>query len=226
MDLTQVYIKIQELLINDEKVKLPGIGEFEVVVQSATFLQDGKTIVPPSKKLLFVQSDSNCECEQWMKELGEKISESLKAEGEFEVPGFGVFADKGEGVIGFTLNEEFDFAPDNFSLEAISLEEVHREEPAAVEEKLDEPAVEEKQDEPVIEEKVEVVKKEVTDELSDVEHKKECKRKWMMGIVLALVFVAAIVLFAVLFKEDLMQLLQNILYTDEELEIMKKWAAQ
>ena len=93
MDLTQVYIKIQELLINYEKVKLPGIGEFEVVVQSATFLQDGKTIVPPSKKLLFVQSDSNCECEQWMKELGEKISESLKAEGEFEVPGFGVFAE-------------------------------------------------------------------------------------------------------------------------------------
>jgi len=198
MDLTQVYIKIQELLINDEKVKLPGIGEFEVVVQSATFLQDGKTIVPPSKKLLFVQSDSNCECEQWMKELGEKISESLKAEGEFEVPGFGVFADKGEGVIGFTLNEEFDFAPDNFSLEAISLEEVHREEPAVVE-KVEE---------------------------SDVEYKKECKRKWMMGIVLALVFVAAIVLFAVLFKEDLMQLLQSILYTDEELEIMKKWAAQ
>lgn len=198
MDLTQVYIKIQELLINNEKVKLPGIGEFEVVVQSATFLQDGKTIVPPSKKLLFVQSDSNCECEQWMKELGEKISESLKAEGEFEVPGFGVFADKGEGVIGFTLNEEFDFAPDNFSLEAISLEEVHREEPAAVE-KVEE---------------------------SDVEYKKECKRKWMMGIVLALVFVAAIVLFAVLFKEDLLQLLQNILYTDEELEIMKKWAAQ
>lgn len=222
MDLTQVYIKIQESLINNEKVKFPGVGEFEVVVQSAAFLQDGKTIAPPSKKLLFVQSDPKDECEQWMQELGEMIRESLVAKGEFGIPGFGVFADKGEGVIEFALNEEFDFAPDNFSLEAISLEEVHREELVVVEkeeEKVD-------QIEPVKQRVEEVVKKEMTDKVSDVEHKKDCRRKWMMGIVLVLVFIAVLVLFAVLFKEDLMQMLQNILYTDEELEIMKKWAAQ
>lgn len=226
MDFNLICSRIQALLIRNERVLLPGVGEFVVESQSAAFLQDGKTIAPPSKKLVFLPSDICMEEDELFVELSGKIREVLSKNENFEIPGFGVFSRKGDEEVVFTLNEEFDFAPDNFSLEAISLEEVQREEPV-VEEIVEEEEVKaEEKVVPVIDTVEEVVKKEVTDKVSDVEHKKDCRRKWMMGVVLALVFVAVLVLFAVLFKEDLMQMLQNILYTDEELEIMKKWAAQ
>jgi hypothetical protein len=59
-----------------------------------------------------------------------------------------------------------------------------------------------------------------------VEHKKDCRRKWFMGAILVIVLVAVMVLFAILFKDDVMPMLQKILYTEEELQIMQKWAAQ
>jgi len=47
-----------------------------------------------------------------------------------------------------------------------------------------------------------------------------------MWTIVVLVSIAVVVLFLILFKEDVKGLLQNLLYTKEELEIMEKWAAQ
>ena len=47
-----------------------------------------------------------------------------------------------------------------------------------------------------------------------------------MLAITAAVFLAVVVLFMILFKEDMKGILQNLLYTKEELEIMQKWAAQ
>lgn len=210
MDFTLICTNIQDLLINNEAVVIPGVGELKVVMESAAFSQDGKTILPPKKELVFVQYETAAECEEWMQELGKKISESLVAQGQFEVPGLGVFTDKGEGKIEFSRNEEFDFAPDSFSLEAIPLEAVI---PAEEQQPVEKPEV------------MANVGKVERDEC-DVEHKKDCRRKWMMGIVLVLVFILVMALFVMLFKEDIIQALKNMLYTEEELEIMKKWAAQ
>ena len=261
MDFTLICSNIQELLIGNETVVIPEVGELRVEMEPAAFLQDGKTILPPKKKLVFEQCDAGAECEEWMKDLGKKIRESLVSEGKFEVYGLGVFTDKGEGKIEFSLNEEFDFAPDSFSLEAISLETVtppdekeadpeQESEPESEQESEQEPEAEseaesepekeevpaEKPSEKTVEEHVEkhveepvekpAVAATVGKEECDVEHRRDCRRKWMMGILIVLVLMAVIALFVILFKDDIIQAIKGMLYTEEELEIMKKWAAQ
>lgn len=232
MDFNVVCTKIQELLIKNESITLPGTGEFIVESFPAAFLEDGKTIVPPSKKLRFIPITSDedgvavsGDQEAVLAELSGKIREALVQNGEFEVPGFGIFTDNGAGEVKFTVAEEFDFAPDNFALESISLEENEPvEENVASEEKVaEEPTIQEPAQEPVTQLQTTAAKE---PEVHDVAAKKEAKRKWMMWIITGLVFLAVVVLFLVLFKEDVKGILQNLLYTKEELEIIQKWAAQ
>ena len=232
MDFNLVCIEIQELLINNESVTLPGIGKLVIESQSATFLQDGLTIAPPSKKLQFIPAENlvqEGENTSTIAQLSGRIMENLAAHGEFEVPGLGIFSQKGDSPITFAADPAFDFSPDNFALEAIALEEVKKPETpekTAVEQEKEETAVPaEKPAEPAKTEHAEQERKQVAHE-SDVEHRKDCRRKWLMGAVLVIVLMAVIILFAILFKEDVMPLLQKILYTEEELEIIQKWAAQ
>ena len=231
MDFYIVCAKIQELLIKNESVTLPGTGKFIIESFPAAFLEDGKTIVPPSKKLRFIPlteyqaKDSVArEQEAELVELSGRIREALVQNGKFEVPGFGVFADNGSGEVTFTIAEEFDFAPDNFALESISLEE---NEPAAPE--VSEPPAQEtapKGTEQKVTGQKEAELKEKEQEGHDVAARKETLRKWTMWTIVVLVSIAVVVLFLILFKEDVKGLLQNLLYTKEELEIMEKWAAQ
>lgn len=231
MDFYIVCAKIQELLIKNESVTLPGTGKFIIESFPAAFLEDGKTIVPPSKKLRFIPltedqaKDSVArEQEAELVELSGRIREALVQNGKFEVPGFGVFADNGSGEITFTIAEEFDFAPDNFALESISLEE---NEPAAPEvSELPAQETAPKGTEQKVTGQKEAELKEKEQEGHDVAARKETLRKWTMWTIVVLVSIAVVVLFLILFKEDVKGLLQNLLYTKEELEIMEKWAAQ
>ena len=238
MNFNLICAQIQELLIKNERVVLPGTGEFVVESFPAAFLEDGKTIVPPSKKLRFIPvtgeetgKAASGEQEAVLGELSGRIKEALVQAGEFEVPGFGVFANDGAGEVKFTLAEEFDFAPDNFALESISLEEnepvvemVAPQETVAEEPTAEEPVQEPETSGKIAEPQQATAVKEP--EIHDVAAKKEAKRKWMMWAITAAVFLAVVVLFLILFKEDMKGILQNLLYTKEELEIMQKWAAQ
>ncbi len=238
MDFNLICAQIQELLIKNERVVLPGTGEFIVESFPAAFLEDGKTIVPPSKKLRFIPvtgeetgKAASGDQDAVLVELSGRIREALVQDGEFEVPGFGIFADNGAGEVKFTLAEGFDFAPDNFALESISLEENEPvEETVAPQETVaEEPAVQEPVQEPeTLGEITEPLQATTVKEpeIHDVAAKKEAKRKWMMWAITAAVFLAVVVLFMILFKEDMKGILQNLLYTKEELEIMQKWAAQ
>ncbi|MBQ2912259.1 MAG: hypothetical protein IJE52_01005 [Bacteroidales bacterium] len=238
MDFYLICAQIQELLIKNERVVLPGTGEFVVESFPAAFLEDGKTIVPPSKKLRFIPvtgeetgKAASEEQEAVLVELSGRIREALVQDGEFEVPGFGIFADNGAGEVKFTLAEGFDFAPDNFALESISLEENELvEETVAPQETVaEEPTAEEPLQEPETPGKIAEPLKTTPakeQEVHDVAAKKETRRKWMMWAITAAVFLAVVVLFMILFKEDMKGILQNLLYTKEELEIMQKWAAQ
>ena len=233
MDFNLICAQIQELLIKNERVVLPGTGEFVVESFPAAFLEDGKTIVPPSKKLRFIPvtgeetgKAASGDQDAVLVELSGRIREALVQDGEFEVPGFGIFADNGAGEVKFTLAEGFDFAPDNFALESISLEENEPvEETVAPQETVAEEPLQEPETPGKIAEPLQTTAAK-EQEVHDVAAKKEAKRKWMMWAITAAVFLAVVVLFMILFKEDMKGILQNLLYTKEELEIMQKWAAQ
>ncbi len=199
MDSGLVYTQIQKLLLNNEEVILPNVGVFRVESSPASFLQDGKTILPPSKKLVFENVMIHGARLPWQEDLGEQIVGALAKQDEFEVPGFGVFAKTGQGGISFTVNDSFDFAPDNFSLEAIQLE-------------VNEMPAEEVKVQP--------------EEKPAPQSGQKRSPKWIVYVAAVVAVVVLLVLLVVIFKEQLKPLIENILYTKEELEIMQKWAAQ
>ena len=253
MDFNLICSQIQELLIRNERVVLPQTGELVVETTPASFLEDGKTILPPGKKLLFRQGEAEGEFEQWQVELSGRIREELQAEGISQIAGLGTFKDEGEGVISFSVDPDFDFAPDSFSLEAISLEvnepvnqEVHDVVEGVVIEELkveQEPKVSQTPQVTVVEEikadpeqkmtqtprvPEEIVAPAIEKEVK-IPHTMEQKKKvqkWVVWSAVIVILLLILVLFVVLFKEDFMELLKRILYTEEELEIMRKWAAQ
>lgn len=206
MDFNLICSLIQQLLIKNERVVLPHIGELVVEATPASFMDDGKTILPPCKKLLFRQGEAEGKYEQWQEELSGRIREELNSDGVSQVPGLGTFKDDGEGVISFSVDPDFDFAPDSFSLEAISLE-VNEPVKPQVEEKVA-PAVEKDKKTP-----------------QSMEQKRKVQ-KWVVWTAVVVILMLVLVLFVILFKEDFMELLKRILYSKEELEIMQKWAAQ
>ena len=207
-DFSLVCSRIQELLIDNEEVVLPGLGKFTIESTPASFEEDGMSILPPGKKLSFVQDSAQVECEGWQMDLSGKILENLQLCGKYEVTGFGIFTSNEGGEVSFAVDENFDFAPDSFSLEAIALE--------ANED------IAEKSGEKQVKEQVEEKKADVP---MSVEEKRKIQ-KWMVWIAVAVILLLVLVLFVVLFKEDFMELAKRILYSKEELEIMQKWAAQ
>ncbi|MBE6224655.1 MAG: hypothetical protein E7122_05450 [Bacteroidales bacterium] len=232
MDFNLICSQIQELLIRNERVVLPQTGELVVETTPASFLEDGKTILPPGKKLLFRQGEAEGEFEQWQVELSGRIREELQAEGISQVPGLGIFKDEGEGVISFSVDPDFDFAPDSFSLEAISLEE--NETVNQVQDVVEGVVIEELkvEQEPKVSQTPRVPEEKLAPAIEKekkIPHTMEQKRKvqkWVVWSAVIVILLLILVLFVVLFKEDFMELLKRILYTEEELEIMRKWAAQ
>jgi len=232
MDFNLICSQIQELLIRNERVVLPQTGELVVETTPASFLEDGKTILPPGKKLLFRQGEAEGEFEQWQVELSGRMREELQAEGISQVPGLGIFKDEGEGVISFSVDPDFDFAPDSFSLEAISLEE--NETVNQVQDVVEGVVIEELkvEQEPKVSQTPRVPEEKLAPAIEKekkIPHTMEQKRKvqkWVVWSAVIVILLLILVLFVVLFKEDFMELLKRILYTEEELEIMRKWAAQ
>ena len=208
MDFSLVCSQIQELLIVNEEVVLPGLGKFIIESIPASFKEDGMSILPPGKKLSFVQDSGQVECEGWQKDLSGKILENLQLCGKYEVAGFGIFTSNECGELSFSVDGNFDFAPDSFSLEAIALEANDDIEEKSGEEQVKEQVEEKKADVPM-----------------SVEEKRKIQ-KWMIWIAVAVILLLVLVLFVVLFKEDFMELVKRLLYSREELEIMQKWAAQ
>ena len=225
-DFSLVCSQIQELLIDNEEVILPGLGKFTIESTPASFKEDGMSILPPGKKLSFEQDSAQVECEGWQKDLSGKILENLQLCGKYEVTGFGIFTSNEVGEVSFSADENFDFAPDSFSLEAIALEANEDIAEKFGEKQVDEPEVTlvKKQVEAKVG-NVEKLEKKKADVPMSVEEKRKIQ-KWMLWIAVAVILLLVLVLFVVLFKEDFMELAKRLLYSREELEIMQKWAAQ
>ena len=250
MDLGQIYTQFQKLLLNNEEVILPNVGVFKIESTPASFLQDGKTILPPSKKLVFENKIIHGARLPWQEDLGAKIVETLAQEESFEVPGFGIFAKTEQGGITFTADKSFDFAPDNFSLEAIQLEVNEKPAQAAPQqEEVPQQEVEPKeilqqdalQQEGIQQQEAEPQHQEPKEDMPEEPEKKRVTEtappprpmmgewvtpKWIKYVAVAIGVLVLLFVLTIIFREQLRPLLENILYTKEELEIIQKWAAQ
>ncbi|MEF9931718.1 MAG: hypothetical protein RR770_05400, partial [Bacteroidales bacterium] len=138
MDLTFLSALLQELLIKNKRVALPGMGTFVLEDISSVFLLDGKTITPPNKKVYFrtseIKNDGLLD-NAYAKKKGISIEEGKTAVSslvkgiratlienmQVEIPKFGTISFGDGYTFNFSVAKDFNIAPDSYPLELISL---------------------------------------------------------------------------------------------------------
>ena len=259
MDIDLLSKMVKELILDNDKVVLPGLGTFVAEVVPSTFSDKGYTINPPYRKLYFrakpdegvalidfYSTSNNVDREIADKVIRDFVSELknvLFTRKTVVFPGLGRLRATKENNVFFVADEDLDIYPEGFALEPISLKThvetvdevqnvmaelkmmveqptVVETEPVVINEVSEVPAVEE-----VAPEVIEVVPA-VEEEIPVVEPapiKKTSPWKRVLMAVLILVVVAAVALAAfVVCARYMPELVDQILYTPEELEILSR----
>ena len=128
---------VKELILDNDKVVLPGLGAFVAEIVPATFSDRGYTIHPPYRKLYFrakpnegdalvnfYMSTNHLDRDVAEKVICEFISELksvLHAKKTVIFPGLGRLRATKENTIFFVADENLDIYPEGFGLEPISL---------------------------------------------------------------------------------------------------------
>lgn len=235
MDIDLLSKMVKELILDSDRVVLPGLGCFVAEIVPSTFSDKGYTINPPYRRLFFrarpdqgdaltkfYASTNNVEME-----IADKIINNFVAELKTVLfskktvifPGLGRLRATKENNIFFVSDEDLDIYPGGFGLEPISLKthQESAEEVAAtvvgLRQMLTETSPKETQ----------TVVEGVTDEpepvpVQEPEQKKSGKALWafLVPLLVAAVLFGAFVLISRVNPE----LLDPILYTPEELEIL------
>ena len=261
MDIDLLSKMVKELILDNDKVVLPGLGSFVAEVVPSTFSDKGYTINPPYRKLYFrAKPDEGSVLTEFYSasngidmEMADKIIRDFVSELKNVLfsrkmvvfPGLGRLRATKENAVFFIADEDLDIYPEGFALEPISLK-THvetREEVAVVMEELKQiveepaPVVEEipdvVEDAPIVEEEIEtpvsdpVVEPEpVAEPVSEPEPivKKKPSFWKVLGKTLLILVITAVVALAAFFAvaHFMPEVLDKVLYTPEELEIISK----
>ena len=154
MDIDLLSKMVKELILDNDKVSLPGLGAFVAEVVPATFSDKGYTVNPPYRRLSF---RSNLEKDTLLAELYARangvaediagrivtefvseLAEVLKVKKTVVFPGLGRLRATKENNVFFVADEDLDIYPEGFGLEPVSLKthKETREEVGAVMESL------------------------------------------------------------------------------------------
>ncbi|MEG0518665.1 MAG: hypothetical protein RR555_07335 [Bacteroidales bacterium] len=138
MDLTLLSALLQELLIKNKRVALPGMGTFVLEDLPSVFLLDGRAITPPSKKVYFrtaeIKSDGALEgayarkhsvsadkAREAVSLLVKEIRATLIESMQVNIPNFGSISFNESYNFVFTMDDHLNVSADTYPLEAISL---------------------------------------------------------------------------------------------------------
>lgn len=138
---------VKELILDDDRVILPGLGCFVAEVVPATFSDKGYTINPPYRRLYFrarpddgdvlvsfYAKSNNIEyvlAEKIIKDFLAELKSILHQKKIVVFPGLGRLRATKENNLFFVADEDLDIYPAGFGLEAISLK-THQESRAEV----------------------------------------------------------------------------------------------
>ena len=147
MDIDLLSKMVKELILDNDKVVLPGLGAFVAEIVPATFSDKGFTINPPYRKLYFrakpdegsalaefYASSNKINIDIAEKVIGDFVAELksvLFARKTVVFPGLGRLRATKENAVFFVADEDLDIYPEGFALEPISLK-THVETPAEV----------------------------------------------------------------------------------------------
>lgn len=147
MDIDLLSKMVKELILDEDRVTLPGLGSFVAEIVPAAFSDKGYTINPPYRRLFFRSRPDQGEelvnfyasSNKLEKEVAEKIIKDFLSELKDVLhdkktvvfPGLGRLRATKENNLFFVADEDLDIYPDGFGLEPISLK-THHETPAQV----------------------------------------------------------------------------------------------
>ena len=150
MDIDLLSKMVKELILDEDRVTLPGLGSFVAEIVPAAFSDKGYTINPPYRRLFFRSRPDQGEelvnfyasSNKLEKEVAEKIIKDFLSELKDVLhdkktvvfPGLGRLRATKENNLFFVADEDLDIYPDGFALEPVSLKthQETREEVAAV----------------------------------------------------------------------------------------------
>ena len=137
MDIDLLSKMVKELILDNERVVLPGLGSFVAEIVPATFSDKGYTINPPYRKLYFrSKPDEGSELISFYAKsnsVSEEIAEKVMVDFVTELksilfhkktiifPGLGRLRATKENNVFFVADEDLDIYPEGFGLEPISL---------------------------------------------------------------------------------------------------------
>lgn len=256
MNLSDLSNLLRQLLSENDKVSLPGMGHFVIVDIPSELINGGKAITPPSRKIVFESSDGDSDkllVSAYGKEKGISESDAAKELSELlrqfkkelvdnagaEIPGFGRITFGAGGSFVFEADDSFDVAADSYCLEMLSLKMMNEQQLVEEEfvidsmdiemadseenEQLDElknvddsePENPEEQEEPA-----EIVEQPIQETPVAEPEKRKCR--WLLWVAAFVGILIILVILIFLLKEELMPLLEKLLYSKEELEILHK----
>ena len=137
MDIDLLSKMVKELILDNDKVVLPGLGCFTAEIVPASFSDKGYTINPPYRRLSFRSKpneghllarlyarSNNVElqfAERIIKEFVAELKSVLFARKTVVFPGLGRLRATRENNVFFVADENLDIYPSGFALEPVSL---------------------------------------------------------------------------------------------------------
>ena len=137
MDIDLLSKMVKELILDNERVVLPGLGSFVAEIVPATFSDKGYTINPPYRKLYFRSKPDEgsdlipfyAKSNSVSEEIAEKVIVDFVSELKTILfhrktvifPGLGRLRATKENNVFFVADEDLDIYPEGFGLEPISL---------------------------------------------------------------------------------------------------------
>ncbi len=248
MDLNLLSRFLQELILDYDRISLPGLGSFIVESVPAYFSEDGNTIFPPNKRVSFKRSESWDDMllvRRYQKEM--EISEEeakvqvedfikgfkadLNQKKSIEIPSFGKLRSTQEGNYFFVADRKIGIFAEDMGLEPISLKVLNEnpEQTLDISEDIsaiiaegdslggesisDGDPIADMSDIPMVEPVI----------LADEEDPVIMERRKRIIIILSVINVLLVlaVLFLI-FKEPIMGLFEGMMYSEEEMQILKQ----
>lgn len=221
MDVLLLSRMIKELVLENDRVSLPGLGVFVCEYVPASFSDKGFVINPPYKRIYFRSKKEDDGllvsfyagkngvdmdvAEKFVEDAVSDIRKELESKRSMEFPGLGKLRSTKENTLFFVADQDLDIYPDGFGLVSVSLKSSESEDiPESVPVTPAAPAAP------------------VTPAIPESGKKKAPAWKW--GMAISGIVVLALALFAIvarIFPDS--GFINGLLYSEEEIEILK-WA--
>lgn len=237
-DLSSLFRKI---VLRDGELILPFMGAIRLEDVPASFSEDGMVVCPPAKKLAFdnynlssndillneyaLQREiSRMAAKKALYKDLEDLRAKVEKEGSYSLEGFGTFLFDKENGYSVDPAPGFEISTETFGLSTLDLRDKPEPEPEPIPEPEPEPVTEPEpipEPEPVIEPVSEPVPEPVPEPVAEEPAKKKSRSsKVLLFLLTILAILVILVLLILIFKEELRPILEKILYSKEELEIL------